>query len=290
MRADNLCKRYGPVLALDNVSLTAYAGECFGIFGLSGSGKSTLMRVLAGIERPDSGAVSGRPSTLCAQFPVTEEALSPFEALWFYAAMYGIPKGKRQNAVREALTLVGLDAERNRRIKKLRGGARKLIEIARTLLSPHSLRLLDDPMAGLDFNIRRRLWEHLLKIRSRDKVTIIVATARSEDAEICDRIALLHEGRVLGIGTPAQLRGLTGPEALVIKPLKAEKSRKHRGWSGVLSREQDDSLVVEIGPESKPVDLLREISGDIAGVRMKNRTLDQVLSAIVRARSSGGLK
>ena len=270
------------MVALDSVSITVYAGECFGIFGLSGSGKSTLMRMLAGIERPDSGTVAGNESfALCPQYPVTDDALTPFEALWFYAAMYGVPRSKRHNAVRETLTLVGLDSERNRRIKKLRGGARKLIEVARVLLGPHDVLLLDEPMAGLDFDIRRRLWEHLLKVRVRDKVTVILATARPEDAELCDRIALLHEGRVLAVGTPAQLRGMAGPEALVIKPLKTEKARGRRGWAGVLSREQEGSLVVEIGPESRPVELLREISGDIAAVRMKNRGLDEVLTALI---------
>lgn len=283
VRAENLSKRYGATLALDDVSLTVYSGECFGVFGLSGSGKSTLMQLLAGIEKPSSGIISGStPSALSPQYPVIDEALTPFEALWFHAAMCGIPRGKRHNAVREALTLVGLDGERNRRIGKLRGGARKLIEIARVLMSPHDLLLLDEPMADLDFDIRRRLWEHLLKIRVRSKVTIIIATSRSEDAELCDRIALLHDGRVLAIGTAAQLRGMAGPEALVIKPLRKEKTRGRRGWSGVLSREQEGSLVVEIGPESKPVELLREISADIAAVRMKNRGLDDVLQALVR--------
>ena len=283
IKADNLCKRYGPVVALDSVSITVYAGECFGIFGLSGSGKSTLMRLLAGIEKPDSGIISGNtPSAFCPQYPVIAEALTPFEALWFYAAMYGIPRSKRHNAVREALLLVDLDSERNRRIGKLRGGARRLVEIARTLLGPHNLLLLDEPMAGLDFQLRRRLWERLLRIRVRDKVTVIVATSRPEDAELCDRIALMHEGRLLAVGTAAQLRGMAGPEALVIKPVKAEKTRSRRGWSGVVSREQEGSLVVEIGAESQPVELLREISGDIAGVRMKNRRLDDVLEELIR--------
>ena len=283
IKAENLSKRYGPVCALDHVSLTAYAGECFGIFGLSGSGKSALMQILAGVEKPDSGLLTGNtPSAYCPQHLVTDEALTPFEALWFYAAMRGIPRGKRHAAVREVLAMIGLDSERNRRIKTLRGGARKLVEIARVFLSPHDLLLLDEPMSGLDFDMRRRLWEHLLRMRVRDNVTVIIATARSEDAELCDRIALLHEGRVPAIGTPAQLRGLAGPEALVIKPLRTEKTRGRRGWSGVLSREQEGSLVVEIGSESRPVELLREISGDIAGVRMKIRGLDEVLEAVIR--------
>jgi len=282
IRADNLCKRYGSTTALDGVSLTASAGECMGIFGTSGAGKSTAMRLLAGIEAPDSGTVSStcRLAGICLQTPLFDEALTPAEALWLYATLYEISRGKRHSAIREALALVGLDSCRNCRIGSLSGGARKLLGVAQALLSPSELLLLDEPMADLDFDARRRLWEHLSNVRTYDGKTIILATSRPDDAELCDRIVLLQKGRVLAAGTPAELRSMVGPEALVIKPIKAKGAGPPKaGWAGIVGREEDGSLVVEIGPESRPTELLRQISG-VAAVRIKTRGLDSILEEL----------
>lgn len=283
IRADNLCKRYGSLAALDQASLVAYAGECVGVFGPSGAGKSTLLRLLAGAEAPDSGNISfadGRAG-LSRQTPFIDGALTSAEALWLYAALYEIPRGKRHAAVRETLTLVGLDSERNRRIGTLPSGSQKLLEVALAVLSPSDLLLLDEPMAGLDFDTRQRVWEYVLRIRARERKTVVVATARSEDAELCDRIVLLHKGQVLAAGTVAQLRSMVGPEALVITPAKTQGTHARRGWAGIVGREQDGSLVVEMGPESRPVELLREISDDIAAVRVSPRGLDSVLQELI---------
>ncbi|HUV04077.1 MAG TPA: ABC transporter ATP-binding protein [Armatimonadota bacterium] len=285
IRADNLCKRYGSITALDGVSLAAHAGECVGIFGASGAGKSAAMRVLAGIEAADSGAVSSacRLAGISSQAPSFNGALTPAEALWLYAALYEIPRGKRHAAVRETLALVGLDSRRNRCIRSLPGSAHKLLDVARALLSPSDLLLLDEPMAGLDFGARARLWEHLLSIRTRGVKAVVLATSCAEDAELCDNVVLLHEGRVLASGTPAELRSMVGPEALVIKPVRAKGAGLPKaGWPGIVGREEDGSLVVEIGPESRPSELLGQISGSVAAVRLRRRGLDSVLEELAK--------
>ena len=284
IRADNLCKRYGSITALDGVSLAASAGECVGIFGASGAGKSTAIRLLAGIEAPDLGTISStcRLAGICFQTPSFDKALTPVETLWLCATIYEIPRGKRHSAIREALAIIGLDSCRNRRIGSLPGGARKLLGAAQALLSPSELLLLDEPMADLDFDARRRLWERLLNIRTHDGKTIILATSRPDDAELCDRIVLLHEGRVLAAGTPAELRSMAGPEALVIKPIKAKGAGPPKaGWAGIVGREEDGSFVVEIGPESRPTELLRQISG-VAAVRLRPRGLDSILEELAK--------
>ena len=287
IRADNLCKRYGSTTALDGFSLEARAGECVGIFGISGAGKSAAIRILAGIEAPDAGTVSrgGSPRRIgiCSQTPSFDGVLTPAEILWLYATLYEIPRGKRHAAIREVLALVGLDSWRNRRLGSLSGGAHKLLEVARALLSPSDLLLLDEPMAGLDFDARRRLWEHLLNIRTYDGKTIILATSRPEDAELCDRILLLHEGRVLATGTLAELRDMVGPEAMVIRPVRAKGAGAPKaGWAGVVGREEEDgSFVVELGPESRPAELVRQISG-AAAVRLHPRGVDSVLEELTK--------
>ena len=284
IKADNLCKRYGSLTALDQASLTAYSSECLGIFGLSNAGKSALLRLLAGMESPDSGMITSTETgaAIALQSPANNSALTPSEIMLLWATLYGIPCGKRRAAVRETLALVGLDSERDRRIGTLSAGVRKLVELARALISPSNLLLLDEPMVGLDSDMRRRIWEHLLKIRSYDHKTIIIATSRSEDAELCDRIILLHEGRVLAAGTPVQLRGLVGPEAMTIKPVSTRGIHSNKaGWSGMIGREQDGSLVVELDAGSRPTELLRQISTDVAAVRFRSRGMDSVLDELL---------
>ena len=282
IRAENLCKQYGVVPALDQVSLSAHEGECLGIFGISGAGKSVLLRLIAGAESPDSGAISPIHERIgfSRQTVFLSGNLTPGEALWLYATLYEIPRGKRRTVIRDVLALVGLESERNRRIRTLSDGARKLLEVARALMSPSDLLLLDEPMAGLDSDVRRRLWEHLLRIRAYDRKTIIIATSRSEDAELCDTVILLHKGRILAAGSPAELRDSVGPEALVIRPSDSRGSRSSRGWSGIVESDEDDSVVIEVDPRSPPAELLRRIPCEVAAIRIARRSLDSVLDEL----------
>jgi len=283
IRADNLCKRYGSLTAVDQASLAAYSSECVGVFGPSKAGKSVLLRLLAGIEAPDTGTIerAERRAGLACQTPSADEALTLFEVLSLYTALYDIPHPKRHAAVREALALVGLDSERNRRIETLSRGAQKLLEVTQALMAPSSLLLLDEPMAGLDSDMRRNLWEHLLRTRTRSRKTIIIATSRPEDAELCDRVALMHEGRILAAGTPAELRSLVGPEALVIKPIgdKSKRPQKVR-WTGMAGKEEDGCLIIEMDAGTRPAELIRQIPADVSAVRLRQRGLDSVLNEL----------
>jgi len=290
LRAENLCKSYAEIRALDGVSFAAGEGECVGVFGVSGAGKSVLVRILAREERPDSGTLNvAGPIGFSHQTPFLDGDLTPAEALWLYAALYEIPRGKRRTAVRDALALVGLEPERGRRIRFLSAGGRKLVEIARAILCPSDVLLLDEPMADLDFEIRRRLWEHILKVRAYDGKTVVIATSRADDADLCDRIILLHCGRALAEGTPAELRNLVGPEAMVVRPLDSRRPTQKAMWSGVLETEEDDSIVISVNPESPPLEILRRIPCDPSAIRIARRGLDSVLEELA-AKGEGGVE
>lgn len=288
IRVEKILKRYNreaPVL--DGVTFTAREGECLAVFGASGSGKSVLLRLLANKEKPDSGTICTLSTAISFQTPVLDDALTPIETLRMDAALHGIPRPKRTAAVREVLTLTRLDAVRHRRVGALPFGAHKLLELARIFLSPADVLLLDEPMLGLDSDSRRDIWQHLLRMRSRVKKTIVLATSRHEDAEPCDRIILMHDGRVRAVGSLDQLRSKAGPEALVVKPAKPSATHGRRGWAGIVERQEEDSLVVEVGPGSKPAELLREIASDVAAVRIYPRRLDSILRDILDAEDRG---
>ncbi len=262
-----------------------------GVFGPSGSGKSTLLRIIAGIETPDSGTVS----TLCNQCalsfaePTVDPSLTPYETLWLYAILYETPRRRRHAAVTQCLLLTDLDSVRDTRVSALSGGMRKQLEVARVLISRVDLILLDEPMAGLDSTVRERLWEHLLSLRSSEGTTIVMATSRPEDAELCDRITLLDQGQVLACGTLAELRSMVGSEAVVIKALDRKKAAGKRpllNSADVTAIEQGESLVVEMGVDSRPAQLVRQFSGDVAAVRLRPQGLVTILEALAARRSA----
>ncbi len=266
VRAENLSKRYGHVAALDKVSITALRGEVCGVFGPTGSGKSTLLRMVAGIETPDSGTISCTDGKAAISFadPALDESFTPLEILNLHAILYGIPRPKRRGLVRETLALLDLDSARDSQASTLPSGLRKQVELARVLLSPSAVLLLDEPMSGLDNIVRERVWNHLLMLKSIEHKTIVIATSRPDDAELCDRITILNRGRTLADGTISKLRSMVGPEAVVIKPIGLKRPGGRGAWAekrAITMGEQDGSLVVEMSPDSRPAELVREISG-----------------------------
>jgi ABC-type multidrug transport system ATPase subunit len=285
IRADGICRVYGLRQALSDVSLNVCPGECVGVFGFSGSGKSVLLRVLAGLEVPDSGTVTCNEGSPCLSLPVltTDASLTPFEDLELFASLYGIPRAKRRTAIRKAIALTGLDAEQHTRTGNLSSGARKRLEIARVLMSPSDVLLFDEPMSDLDSRARRRVWGHLLKLRTSERKSIVVATSRTEDAEVCDKVLLLHEGRVLAQGDIEELRRMAGPEAMVIRPIAERNAgRSHKpALKRIVGAEEDGSFLVQMGMDSRPVDVLRRIAGDVAAVRFHARRLDTILQELI---------
>jgi ABC-type multidrug transport system ATPase subunit len=283
LKAENLCKGYGNIAALDGVSLTADEGECVGVFGFSGAGKSTLLNLLAGGDTPASGTVSrsGGQVGFARRKPFLNGRLTPSEALGLYAALYRIPKGKRRSVISNVLSLMGLEAQCDMQIGSLPSGEQKLLEIARALLCPGDLLILDEPMVDLDSYSRHRLWEHLLKLRAHAGKAIVIATSRPEDAELCDRLVLLHRGRVLASGTPAELRGVIAQEVLVVRPIGAKHLTSTKPlWNGIVESEHDDFLSIEVNPESPPTEILRQVPYDVSAIRVTRRGLDSILGEL----------
>ena len=261
-------------------------GECIGIFGLTGAGKSTLLRLLASVEKPDSGTLF--PPNLQVGFspqsPMPEGELTVFEYLMLYSVLYGIPRAKRRSVIREALALMGSEVQRNRRIKTLSVGETKLVDIARTLMCPYNILFFDEPMAGLDWSSRARLWEHLLHLRMSQKKTIVIAISRPEDADLCDRLILIHHGRVKATGTPESLRTGIGAEALVVTPIKGIGMAQSQGI-GLVEKNEEGIFSVEVDPEVHPVELLSLIKGSTAAIRLQPMGLDSILEELVARES-----
>ncbi|MCP2335945.1 ATP-binding cassette domain-containing protein [Actinomadura rupiterrae] len=225
--ASGLRKRYGDVVAVDGVDLAVAAGECLAFLGPNGAGKSTTIAMLCALTRPTAGrvAIAGHDTLddplearrhigLVFQETTLDLGLTAAENLRFHADLFDIPPELVADRVGHALDLVGLTGQRDRITGTFSGGMRRRLEIARALLHRPRLLVLDEPTLGLDPHARARVWEHLRAVREREAVTVFLTTHYLDEAEQCDRIAIIDAGRIVAEGSPAALKAeLTSPDA-----------------------------------------------------------------------------
>jgi|YelNatPaOPRAMG01_1025707.scaffolds.fasta_scaffold03284_9 ABC-2 type transport system ATP-binding protein len=229
IRTVGLTRAFGPVVAVDQLSLTVAEGELFGLVGPDGAGKSTTLRLVAGILEPTAGEawVAGYHSVRQADalkahigYLSQRSGLYPDltvgEHLRFYAELHCMPRTSRAESIRRLLTLTQLAPFEQRLASELSGGMKQKLALACALVHAPKVLLLDEPTCGLDAVSRRELWR-LLGQLLQQRVTIVVATAYLDEAERCSRLALLHQGRVRALGTPQQLKQLMPGSLLEIR-------------------------------------------------------------------------
>lgn len=221
--ANDLKKRYGDTQAVNGVSFDVEIGEFYGILGPNGAGKTTTMEIVEGLREPDEGSAEllGIPSwprnkSLLRRIGVQLQASSFFERLTAreqihtYASFYGVP-GERADAMLET---VGLTEKGSTRENKLSGGQAQRLSIACALVHDPELVFLDEPTTGLDPQARRNLWDLLARINSEGR-TVVLTTHYMDEAEtLCDRVAVMDNGRILRVGPPAELISQLGVKSL----------------------------------------------------------------------------
>ena len=222
-----LARRFGRIAALDRFDLAVRKGETFGLLGPNGSGKTTFIRIAAGLLRPTSGRIEvlghGLPEGRAAVIPRIGympqahglyEDLTARENLGFFARIFGERSGARRKArIDEALALVGLADRAGSLTRTLSGGMRQRLSLACALVHDPELLLLDEPTVGVDPELRRSFWEHFGAL-NRKGVTIVVSSHVMDEADRCDRLALIRQGRVLAVGTVPQIMERAGAGSL----------------------------------------------------------------------------
>ena len=222
-----LTRRFGEVLAVDHLDLEVSGGELFGLLGPNGAGKTTTIKMLITLLPPTSGTarVAGldvirdsrevrRSIGYVPQLLSADGAMSGYENLLMSARLYHLPKAERDERIAEALAFMGLADARDRLVREYSGGMIRRLELAQAMLHEPLVLFLDEPTVGLDPIARSAVWDHVRRLREREGTTILLTTHYMEEAdELCDRVAIMHLGRIGAIGSPDQLKANAGPEA-----------------------------------------------------------------------------
>ncbi len=226
---ENVVHRYETRTALNGVSFEVHPAELFGLLGPNGSGKTTLFRILSTLMIPTSGRAvimgcdaAQDAASLRRQIGVVFQAqsvdpkLTAYENLWHQGHLYGLRGSTLKKRIGEILTRVGLADRAKERVETFSGGMQRRIELGKGLLHYPGVLLLDEPTTGLDPGARRDLWQYLQILRDEEQVSVLVTTHLMEEAERCDRLAILNEGNLVALGTPAELKSEIGGDIIML--------------------------------------------------------------------------
>jgi ABC-2 type transport system ATP-binding protein len=249
----NLTVKFGAFTAVDNISFTVNQGEIFGFLGANGAGKTTTIRVLCGLLIPTSGevrvvglnpkkgleAVKARVGYMSQKFTLYQD-LTVDENLDFTAALHKIPPDVYQPRRKELLEFIGFKEDEKRLVREFSGGTKQEVALVAALLHDPDIVFLDEPTAGVSPTARARFWSIIQRLSKRGK-TVFVTTHYMDEAEQCGRIALMRDGRIIALGSPAKLKQQAFPEPIFEITPKAPT----RDWLEDLKKEPS---VEEVNP------------------------------------------
>ena len=291
IEVDDLVKTYGEVDAVSGVSFTVAPGEVFGFLGPNGAGKSTTINMLCTLAEPTSGVarVSGfdvvsrrddvrRHIGLVFQDPTLDVKMTAAQNLWFHAELYGIDPAVIPARTDQMLEMVGLADRRDHPVLTFSGGMKRRLEIARGLLHSPRVLFLDEPTIGLDPQTRSSIWRYIRALQETEGTTIFMTTHYMDEAEFCDRIAIIDRGEIVVLDTPAALKAAVGADRVVLGTADDDAAlaalAEHFGIEASVA-EGAVTFHVENGEEFVPR-LFAELGVGITSVAVSRPTLDDV--------------
>lgn len=227
----NLSKRFGKLVAVNDLSLSIGEGEVFGLLGPNGAGKTTTLLMLTTLLRPTSGTaiVNGfdivlqpdkvrKSIGIVFQDPSSDETLTGYENLNLHGLLYDMPSDLREQRIAEVLALVDLTGRKDDMVKKYSGGMRRRLELARGLMHHPKILFLDEPTLGLDPQTREHIWAYVKKLAQEKNITIIITTHYMDEADrLCNRVGIVDAGKIAVLGSPSQLKQEVGGDVIFLK-------------------------------------------------------------------------
>ena len=288
----DLIHRYESRTALNGISFDVRPAELFGLLGPNGSGKTTLFRILSTLMIPTAGRTlvmgqdsSKDPSSVRRLIGVVFQAqsvdpkLTAYENLWHQGHLYGLRGVVLKKRVAEILDRVGLSDRAKERVETFSGGMQRRIELAKGLLHHPGVLLLDEPTTGLDPGARRDLWQYLQTLRDEEHVSVLVTTHLMEEAERCDRLAILNEGNLVALGTPAELKSEIGGDVIILEATRDAALLAERIRSRFLVETTVLENQVRIERENGHrfvTDVVEAFPGEIEGISVSKPSLEDV--------------
>jgi ABC-2 type transport system ATP-binding protein len=287
----DLVKRFGPLAAVDHISFQVEDGEVFGFLGPNGAGKTTTINVLCTLMRPTAGRakVAGydvasqrnavRQSIgLVFQDPSVDDQLTAYENLQFHAHVYNVPGRERAPRIEEVLRVVELWDRRHAVVRTFSGGMKRRLEIARGILHHPRVLFLDEPTLGLDVQTREHVWDYILEVQRAHEITVFMTTHYMDEAEHCNRIAIIDQGKIVALDTPDALKRMVGVDIVTVQIEGIEQAAQEIQERYGLEPQRDDTrlrLEVESGAEFIPR-LVRDLGMAVKSVDLHRPTLDDV--------------
>src|ERR1700716_1452007 len=291
IQATGLVKRYKDLEAVRGIDLEVKRGEIFGFLGPNGAGKSTTISILCTLLVPSAGTakVAGidvvqdparvrQRIGLVFQDPSLDDQLTGRENLEFHAWIYSVPASERRKRIDEMLALLQLTERAGSQTRTYSGGMKRRLEIARGMLHQPQILFLDEPTLGLDPQTRQSIWTYLNELRAAKGITIFMTTHYMDEAEYCDRIAVIDKGKIVALGTPDELKSMVGGDVVTITSSQPDAAaREIKESLGVTPSRENGTLRMEV-PDGKAFvpRLVRELKAPVDTVSMRRPSLDDV--------------
>ena len=291
IKVENLVKKFGQLVAVDNISFTVAPGELFGFLGPNGAGKTTTINILCTLSKPTSGraVVNGydvvrqqsqvRQSIgLVFQDPSLDDRLSGLQNLRFHALVYHVPASFREQRIEQVLKMMELWDKRHNVVRNYSGGMKRRLELARGLLHHPKVLFLDEPTLGLDPQTRNRIWEYILELRRREGTTIFLTTHYMDEADKADRIAIIDHGKLVAMDTSERLKKIVGKDIISVKTSDDKRAVEEvRFRYQIEARRDSNGLTFEVvsGEKFLPT-FIKEFGIKILSVNLRSPSLDDV--------------
>ncbi|MFC2035936.1 ATP-binding cassette domain-containing protein [Chloroflexota bacterium] len=291
IEARDLSKKFGKHTAVDNVSFDVLEGDVFGFLGPNGAGKTTTINMLCTLLSPSGGnaSINGyniakqqsrvRQSIgLVFQDTTLDDYLTAEQNLLFHAYAYGIPRDVRNKRINELLELVGLADRRKSKTSTYSGGMKRRLELVRGLLHRPQVLFLDEPTLGLDPQTRRYIWDYVLSLRRRESLTVFLTTHYMDEAEYCNKIAIIDNGQIIALDTPARLKESLGGDMVTLKAEDTELATLELNKKHNLSPQVEDGLITFNVPHSDTFipDFVQNLDSRLISINVSKPTLDDV--------------
>jgi len=287
----NLTKTFDGITAVNDISFDVEEGTIFGFLGPNGAGKTTTINILCTLLSPTSGTASiaghdcmKKPSEvrkaigIVFQDTTLDKDLTAYENLIFHAYLYNVPKREMRDRVHDVLRFVDLYDRKDDLVKKFSGGMKRRLEVARGLIHHPRVLFLDEPTLGLDPQSRTNLWEFIVRLPEKNSVTIFMTTHYMEEAEVCDKIAIIDDGKIISIGSPDELKRTLGGDIVYIKTTdNANAKQEIEKLFGLSVSEKQDEIYMTctMGDTCIP-EMIRTIGEKVISVRLQRPTLNDV--------------